>query len=65
MLQIDTFLQYLNTSHPNIKFIIELQANNSIQFLNLTTKKFNNKYQFLIYYKIVLAIPSTQNGSGQ
>ena len=49
--QIDTFLQYLNTVHPNIKFTMELESNNSINFLDLTLKKFNNRHQFSIYHK--------------
>ena len=49
--QIDTFLQYLNTVHTNIKFTMELESNNSINFLDLTLKKFNNRHQFSIYHK--------------
>ena len=46
--QIDTFLQYLNTVHYNIKFTMELKSNNLTNFLDLSIKKFNNKHQFSI-----------------
>ena len=49
--QIDTFLQYLNTVYPNIKFTMELEFNNLINFLDLTLKKINNRHQFSIYHK--------------
>ena len=49
--QIDTFLQYLNTVHPNIKFTMALESINSIKFLYFMLKKFNNRRKFSIYHK--------------
>ncbi|KAL3283515.1 hypothetical protein HHI36_006654 [Cryptolaemus montrouzieri] len=37
--------------HPKIKFTSEIEQNNSINFLDLTITRSNNKHQFLIYHK--------------
>ena len=37
------FLNFLNKRHPNIKFMIEKQINNSIAFLDVFTSSINNQ----------------------
>ena len=37
------FLNFLNKSHPNIKFTIEKQINHSIAFLDVITSGINNQ----------------------
>ena len=46
------FLNYLNNSHPNIKFIIEQQIHHSIVFLDVFISEINNQNLTLeIYHK--------------
>lgn len=49
--QLNHFLEFINSLHDNIKFTIELETNNSINFLDLTIQKLNNKFDFSIYRK--------------
>lgn len=49
--QLNTVLEYINKIHPNITFTSELEINNSINFLDLTITKINNKHDFSIYHK--------------
>ena len=43
------FQKYLNSLHPNIKFTLEIEKNNCINFLDLAIIKHNNKLHFNIY----------------
>ena len=49
--QLDTFFNGVNKLHPNIKFTMEMEQNNSINFLDLTITKSNNKLEFSIFHK--------------
>lgn len=49
--QLSTLQQFLNTLHPNITFTTELEENNSLNFLDLTLTKDNNKHIFSIFHK--------------
>lgn len=51
MSQLDDFINDLNNKHPKIKFKKELEQNNSLNFLDLTISKVNNKHQFQIFRK--------------
>lgn len=49
--QIDTFVKKVNKIHPKIKFKLELESNKSLNFLDLTISRVNNKLDFQIYRK--------------
>ncbi|CAH2094625.1 unnamed protein product [Euphydryas editha] len=49
--QLDIFVKNLNNIHPKIKFKSELEQNHSINFLDLTITRVNNKHQFGIFRK--------------
>lgn len=49
--QLTNFFDFLNSLHPKIKFTLEIEVNNSINFLDLTITKVNNKHQFSIFHK--------------
>jgi hypothetical protein len=49
--QLNTFVNNINTIHPNIKFTIELELDNAINFLDLTISKVNNSHDFSIFHK--------------
>lgn len=49
--QLQLFLDYINNIHPNIKFTIEIENNNSINFLDLTISRKENKHVFSIFHK--------------
>lgn len=49
--QLTSFSEYINSIHPNIKFTIESENNNSINFLDLTIRRIDNKLDFSIYHK--------------
>lgn len=49
--QLDQFLEFINNIHNNIKFTIEKEINSSINFLDITIKKSENKHDFSIYHK--------------
>lgn len=60
--QIDIFVSKLNNIHPKIKFKLEVESNQSLNFLDLTISKSQNKLDFQIYRKPThtdIAIPST------
>ena len=40
------FLNFLNNTHPNIKFMIEKQINHSIAFLDVFISGINNEYPY-------------------
>ena len=43
--------QYINTIHHKLKFTLETEQNNSINFLDLTINKTNNTHTYKIYRK--------------
>ena len=45
------FLTYLNSKHPNIKFTIEIENNNSLPFLDVRIDKTTDVFQTSIYRK--------------
>lgn len=49
--QLSKFLNFINNIHPNIKFTIEEEINNSINFLDLQISKINHKHEFSIFHK--------------
>lgn len=49
--QLDNFLDFINSIHNNIKFTIEKEHNNSINFLDLSINKINNKHNFAVFHK--------------
>lgn len=49
--QLDQFLNVLNNIHPNIKFKLETEIDNKINFLDLTIFHKNNNLEFDIYRK--------------
>jgi hypothetical protein len=49
--QLDQLLNYINNIHPNIKFTVEIEQNQMINFLDLTIKNVNNKHAFKIFRK--------------
>ena len=49
--QIENFHKYINTIHHKLKFTLEIELNNSINFLGLTITKTNNTHTYKIYRK--------------
>lgn len=49
--QITLFNNFVNNIHPNLKFTIELEQNNSLNFLDITLTKINNSFSFKIFRK--------------
>lgn len=49
--QLQCFFDYINTIHPKIKFTIEREIDQSINFLDLTITRVNNVHEFSIYRK--------------
>ncbi|XP_061725625.1 uncharacterized protein LOC133531428 [Cydia pomonella] len=49
--QLDAFIAELNSKHPKIKFKKELEQDNSLNFLDLTISRVNNRHHFQIYRK--------------
>ena len=49
--QINNFLNYINSIHKNIKFTVEFEKDNSLNFLDLKIIKENNKLNYDIYRK--------------
>ena len=45
---------YLNCQHPNIKFISEIEENNSISFLDTKVSRVNNSFSTNIYRKVTV-----------
>ena len=46
--QIENFRKYINTIHHKLKFTLEIELNNSINFLDLTITKTNNTHTYKI-----------------
>ena len=49
--QLQNFLNFINDLHRNISFTIEIEVNDSINFLDLSITKQNNKLNFSIFHK--------------
>ena len=49
--QLTSFLNYINSIHENISLTLELELNNSINFLDLTIERKDNKFEFSIFHK--------------
>jgi len=49
--QIHQLHTLINKAHPQLKFTIEVEQNNSLNFLDLQITKSNNKHEFNIYRK--------------
>lgn len=49
--QLTNFFNYINSIHTKIKFTLESENNNSINFLDLTIIRTNNNLEFSIYHK--------------
>ena len=49
--QIEPFLNYVNSKHPNIHFTKEIEVDNALPFLDINIKKKNNKFETSIYRK--------------
>ena len=49
--QLNSFLEFINKLHPNIKFTIELESQNSINFLDLTVTREKDKHVFSVFRK--------------
>ena len=49
--QLDKFLGFINNIHKNIKFTLEIENENKINFLDLTIKRTENNLEFSIYRK--------------
>ena len=47
----NNILHAFNQIHPKLKFTVESETNNEINYLDLTIKKFNNNFQYSIYRK--------------
>ena len=62
--QVENFHKYINTIHHKLKFTLEIEQNNSINFLDLTINKTNNTHTYKIYRKPTttdMVIHSTSN----
>jgi hypothetical protein len=49
--QVNIFNKFMNKIHPNMKFTLELEENNSLNFLDLTLKKSDNRFMFNVFRK--------------
>ena len=49
--QAESFLKYLNSQHPNIKFTIEHEKDNKLSFLDILIEKSNCKFMTSVYRK--------------
>jgi len=50
-IKVDDFLEILNSKHETIKFTLEREINSTINFLDISITKCNNKLNFSIYRK--------------
>ena len=49
--QLSIFLDFINNIHKNIQFTLEVETNNSINFLDLKITREENKHKFAIFHK--------------
>lgn len=49
--QLSTFHKQLNALHKNIKFTLEIEQENTINYLDLKITRDNNRHRFAIYHK--------------
>ena len=47
--QCTEFYEYLNSKHPNIKFTLEHENNNSLSFLDVNITRMNCRYRTTVY----------------
>ena len=62
--QLNKFHTFINSVHPKIKFTLEIETNQAINFLDLNISVINGKHQFKIYRKETFSdtlIPSISN----
>jgi len=62
--QLEQLLQLLNSINPHVKFTMEKEINNSINYLDVTISRVNNRLEFKIYRKETFTdtiIPSCSN----
>ena len=52
---IENFRCYLNCQHSNIKFISEIEENNSISLLDIKIRRVNNSSSTIIYRKVAFS----------
>ena len=48
---VDSFLNYVNSKHPNIKFTKELEKEKTLSFLDVTVARINNKFETSVFRK--------------
>ena len=48
---VDSFFEYLNNQHQNIKFTSEIESNCELPFLDVLVRRENNKFTTLVYRK--------------
>ena len=48
---VKSFLEYLNSQHPNIKFTCEEESDCSLSFLDVSVKKINNIFETSVFRK--------------
>ncbi|KAK9886134.1 hypothetical protein WA026_014921 [Henosepilachna vigintioctopunctata] len=49
--QLHSFQNLINSIHPKIKFTLEEELDNSINFIDITIKKLDDKHSFSVYHK--------------
>ena len=49
--QLKVFIDFINSLHRNIKFTVELETDSTINFLDLTIRRENNRHVFSIFHK--------------
>lgn len=66
--QLNLFLRLLNSINSKINFTIEKEQNNTLNFLDLTVSRRNNKFEYNIYRKPTttdVTIPASSNQSNK
>lgn len=61
--QLQNFLKHLNTLHPSIKFTIETEKDQSLNFLDLKISRIQNKLAFSIFRKPTYTDTTIHNSS--
>jgi hypothetical protein len=49
--QASSFLNFINNAHPNIKFTMETETDNTINFLDISISRSNNKFHTNVFRK--------------